>query len=132
MARSNLDDADRRLVEEPNFCHLVTYGKDGSAHVVIVWVDLDGERLVLNGAPTRSWGKRLAANGSANLTIQSRENPYEYLTVAVSLAERTPEGASEQLDRMAKKYLDEDEYPWEAEDRELFFFTPTRVHRYGG
>ena len=47
----------RELLEGKNFCGVVTIGKDGRPDVVVVWVDTDGEGVLLNSAEgiVREW-----------------------------------------------------------------------------
>jgi hypothetical protein len=40
------------------------------------------------------------------------DNPYEYLEVRGRVAERTHDGADEHIDKLARKYLGADEYPY--------------------
>jgi hypothetical protein len=48
-------------------------------------------------------------------------------------AKVTPEGADEQIDKLAKKYLGKDEYPWRTpeEQRLKVLIEPDRVDSYG-
>jgi hypothetical protein len=46
------------------------------------------------------------------LSIIDPDNPYRYLEVRGHVAERTLEGADRHIDAMAKKYIDQDKYPW--------------------
>jgi hypothetical protein len=46
------------------------------------------------------------------LALIDPENPYRYLEVRGTVVEITEEGASEHIDKMAKKYLGVDKYPY--------------------
>ena len=133
MPRSTLEPRDRELLEAPNFVHVSTLREDGSIHTIPIWVDTDGETVLLNTAEGRSWPKNLRRNGTVTLTVLNMENPYEYLTVTGSVAEDTHEGADAHIDKMAKKYLDKDSYPFrqDGEQRVIFRIRPERVHRHG-
>jgi hypothetical protein len=37
----------RRLVERPNYAHIATLMPDGAPHSVPVWIDLEGDNLVV-------------------------------------------------------------------------------------
>jgi hypothetical protein len=49
------------------------------------------------------------------------------------VSERTTSGADAHIDKMAKKYLDQDKYPWRkpSEVRVLFKITPEHVTSMG-
>jgi PPOX class probable F420-dependent enzyme len=38
----------RKLLEEPAFCQLATLMPDGSPHITQVWVETDGEHILIN------------------------------------------------------------------------------------
>jgi Pyridoxamine 5'-phosphate oxidase len=38
----------RKLLEEPAFCQLATLMPDGSPHITQVWVEADGEHILIN------------------------------------------------------------------------------------
>jgi hypothetical protein len=67
------------------------------------------------------------------MSVQNLDNPYEYVTIRGEVADVTPEGADDHIDAMAKKYLDQDEYPFRAPDekRLIVRVRPERVHHYG-
>ena len=81
MPRTALDERDRALLVAPNFCHVATLRPDGSPRVVPVWVDVDGDRVLLNGADSRRWTHEVMEQGRATLTVQNLEDPYEYVSI---------------------------------------------------
>jgi PPOX class probable F420-dependent enzyme len=99
------------LLRAKNFCHVATLRADGSVHGVPVWVDVQDGRPVLNTAEGRAWPANLARDPRVTLTVQNLENPYEYLAVRGTAAERTTDGADEHIDLLAKKYMGVDTYP---------------------
>jgi PPOX class probable F420-dependent enzyme len=125
----------RELLEEPNFAAVATVAEDGSPDVKVVWVDVDDDgRVVLNSAEGRKWPERLRRDGRVTVTVVNHESPYEYATIKGRLAEDTHDGADENIDRLAKKYLGKDEYPFRqpGEERVLFRIEPERVTHQGG
>lgn len=121
------------LLKEKNFAQVATLRADGSVHVAPVWVDVQDGRAVLNTAEGRVWPRNLERDPRVTLTIQNMDNPYEYVTIRGRVAERTTQGADEHIDRMAKKYLDQDSYPFRepGEQRVIFRIEPEHVHMYG-
>jgi hypothetical protein len=67
------------------------------------------------------------------MTVVNQENPYEYVEIRGRVAESTHEGADEQIDAMAKKYLDQDSYPFRqpGEVRLMITVEPEHVRLYG-
>jgi PPOX class probable F420-dependent enzyme len=130
----NLEGRARELLEAPNFCVVSTLRPDGSIHAAPVWVDVEDGMPVLNTAEGRSWPRNLERDPRVTLTVQNHDNPYEYVTIRGRVAERTYEGADEHIDRMAKKYLDKDTYPFRqpGERRVKIRVTPEHVFHNGG
>lgn len=108
---ATIDGRAEELLQAKNFCHVATLRADGSVHGVPVWVDVQDGRPVLNTAEGRAWPANLARDPRVTLTVQNLENPYEYLAVRGTAAERTTDGADEHIDLLAKKYMGVDTYP---------------------
>jgi PPOX class probable F420-dependent enzyme len=117
------------LLEDKNFAQVATTRKDGSPHVTPVWVDHDGDTVLLNTAEGRAWPANARRTGKVALNVLNQENPYEYVYIQGSVDEATSEGADEHIDKMAKKYMGVDEYPFrqEGETRLLVKIKPEKV-----
>ena len=117
------------LFEKKAFANLVTLMADGSPQVTPVWVDFDGARVIINSARGRQKDRNIKRSPSVALAISDPGNPYRYLEVRGRVVEITEAGASEHIDRMAKKYLGVDKYPGRApgEVRVLYRIEPLRV-----
>ncbi len=133
MANS-IDRRSRELLEDKNFGHVVTTGRNGSPNVSVVWVDVEGDEVLVNGAEGRVWPANLRRDPKVVLTVVNLDNPYEYTTIKGRAVEITPEGADEHIDKLAKKYLDKDEYPFrqEGEVRLKVRIQPEKVSLRGG
>ena len=117
------------LLEAKNFAQVATTRQDGSPHVTPVWVDHDGEHVVLNTAEGRAWPANARRSGKVAINVVNHDNPYEYVYVQGSVAEDTTDGADEHIDKLAKKYLDADEYPFrsESEERVIVRIEPQKI-----
>lgn len=123
----------RELLEAPNFCAVATLRADGTPHLTTVWVDVDGDAVVLNSARGRAWPTNLERDPRVTLMVQERENPYEYVAIEGRVAEMTEEGADAHIDKLAQKYLGVDEYPRRrpGERRVIVRIAPERVFHRG-
>lgn len=121
------------LFKKKAFAHLATLMPNGEPQVTPVWVDYDGERVVINTAEGRQKDKNLQRDGRVSLSITDPDNPYRYLEVRGRVSERTTSGADAHIDKMAKKYMDKDKYPFRqpGEVRVLFKVTPEHVSSMG-
>ena len=124
----------RELLEQPNFVAVATNREGGSPDVKVVWADVEDDHVVLNSAEGRKWPERLRKDPRVTVTVVNHENPYEYAVIRGRLAEDTHEGADENIDKLAKKYLDKDKYPFrqEGEQRVIFRIAPEHVAVHGG
>lgn len=130
----SIDGRSRELLEDKNFCHVVTMSGDGLPHVTVVWVNLEGDDILLNGAEGRAWPANLRRDPNVWLTIVNLKDPYEYVTIKGRAVEITTDGADEHIDALGKKYLDKDEYPFrkQGEVRLKIRIQPDEVRHRGG
>jgi PPOX class probable F420-dependent enzyme len=118
------------FTEGKNYAHVSIPRQDGTVQSVIVWTHADDEgNITLNSAEGRDWPANLRKAGTATVTLMADDNPYEYVSVTGRLAEDTHDGADEDIDFLAKKYIDADRYPFRqpGEQRILFKLRPERV-----
>src|SRR5438093_6886481 len=102
----------RELIRGKNFADVGTIREDGTPHITPVWVDAEDGMIRLNSAEGRVWPRLARRDPRVTITVQNHDNPYEYVTIRGHVEEATHEGADEHIDALAKKYLDEDRYPF--------------------
>jgi len=100
------------LFQKRAFGSLATLMPDGSPQVTPVWVDIEGDKLVLNSAKGRVKDKNMRRDPRVSIALIDPENPYRYLEVRGRVVQVTEQGADQHIDKMAKKYLDKDVYPF--------------------
>jgi PPOX class probable F420-dependent enzyme len=127
---NTLEGRSEEIIAGRNYAHLAIPRADGTVQTVIVWAHTDGGNVTLNRAEGRKWPDNLRRAGTATVTVMADSNPYEWVSVTGRLAEDTHEGADEQIDFLAKKYLDADSYPFRqpGEQRVKFVLRPERIH----
>jgi PPOX class probable F420-dependent enzyme len=115
------------LFQKKAFASLATVMPDGTPQVTPVWVDYDGGRVIVNSARGRRKDKNMKVGASVALAIMDPDNPYRHLQVRGRVSEVTEQGADAHIDRMAKKYLGQDKYPFRqpGEVRVIYRITPT-------
>ena len=129
---AKLDDKTRRFLEQPFVGTVTTLRPDGSPHSTIVWVDTDTDEVMFNTAAGRAKEKHLREDPRVSLLVVDPENTYKWVAVS-GTAELTTEGADDQIDKLAKKYLDADSYPWRKpeEQRLTVRIRPEHVDSHG-
>lgn len=102
----------RDLFEKKAFAHLATLMSDGRPQVSPVWCDFDGTHVRINSARGRVKDRNMRRDPRVTLALQDPDNPYRYLEVRGRVVEITEDGADAHIDRLAKKYLGVDQYPY--------------------
>ena len=103
--------------EGKNYAVVAIPTDDGSIQTVVVWAHADDQGKVrLNSAEGRAWPANLRKAGRATVTMMADGNSYEWVSIRGKLVEDTQEGADEEINMLAKKYIDEDVYPWKGPD----------------
>ena len=102
----------RDLFTKRAFGNLATLMPDGHPQVTPVWCDFDGTHVLVNSAKGRQKDRNMRRDARVAIALADPDNPYRYLEVRGRVMEITEQGASEHIDRMAKKYLGLDKYPY--------------------
>ena len=106
----------RFLAENPFVGVLTTLRRDGSPHSTVVWVDVEDGVVSFNTEEGRAKVRHLDDDPRASLLVLDPSDPYKWLAIS-GTTDVTTEGAREQIDRLAKKYIGEDRYPWASPDK---------------
>ena len=120
------------LDENPFVGSATTLRDDGSPHTTIVWVDTEDGKVSFNTARGRAKERHIARDPRVSLLVIDPSNPYKWVAVS-GTAELTDDGADAQIDKLAKKYLGADEYPFRnpKETRVKVVIDPERVDASG-
>ena len=102
----------RDLFSKRAFASLATIMPNGDPQVTPVWCDLEGELVVINSAKGRQKDRNLRRDPRVALAIIDPDNPYRYLEIRGMVVEITEQGADAHINKMAKKYLGVDKYPY--------------------
>jgi PPOX class probable F420-dependent enzyme len=102
------------LFQKKAFAQLATLMPDGSPQVSPVWVDYDGRRILINSAKGRVKDKNMRRDPRVGLDLLDPENPYRHLSIRGRVVDITEQGADAHIDKLAKKYLGQETYPYRA------------------
>ena len=130
---AKLGEKPRKFLEESPYVGVVTtLREDGSPHSTIVWVDVEGDKVSFNTALGRAKPKHLEHDPRASLVMVDPSDSFKWVAVSGPV-EVTEEGADAQIDKLAKKYLGKDEYPWRnpEETRLKVLIKPEKVDASG-
>jgi PPOX class probable F420-dependent enzyme len=121
------------LIEKKALGILGTIMPDGSPQVTPVWFDMSDGFFLVNSAKGRQKDYNMRQRPNVALTVIDPENPYRYMEVRGSVMEITERGAAEHIDKLAKKYLGLDKYPYaqEGEVRVIYKIKPEKIVPWG-
>jgi PPOX class probable F420-dependent enzyme len=116
------------LLKGANFGVIATTGEGGRLQTSVVWVDTDGENILVNTTTGRAKGRNLRANPRASITVWDRDDPHRYFEVEgpVSLDD---EGAVEHIHELSRRYDGRDFTS--PVDRVIARIRPERLRDYG-
>ena len=130
MAR--LTEAQGSFLQEPNYAVVAALREDGSAQQTVVWVDWDGEHVLLNVNTWRAKLQHMENDGRVSVLVLDRDDPYRWIGIEGMVVETTEEGAAEHIIKQAGVYLGRDSYDFKpGEQRILVRIAPERVEPYG-
>lgn len=93
------------LVDGKNFANLAFVTPKGNPHVSPIWIDREGDTLLINAAEFRAKARLLKIGQKVMLSIMEQSNPYNKILIRGHVCEITKDGAVEQNNRMSLKYL---------------------------
>ena len=105
-----------QLLLGKNFASFATLMRDGSPHVAPTWVDYDGDMVLINTAAGRIKEKNVNLDKRVALSVYDSSNPYNMVTIRGKVTEITEQDADAHIDRLAKRYLGLDSYPFRSPD----------------
>ena len=130
---SKLKEQQKKFLDENPFVGVVaTLRDDGSPHSTVVWVDVEDGKPSFNTALGRAKPKHLQHDPRASLLVVDPNDAYRWVAVNGPIR-LTEDGADAQIDKLAKKYIGKDKYPWHkpTETRVKVLIEPEKVDASG-
>ena len=120
----------RALIDAPNYAYLATVDADGAPQVSPVWIDRDGDTILVNTATGRVKDRNMRNDPRVALSIADLANPYKKSDIRGRVSDIVEgDEATAHIDKLAKKYTGADVYAGhnDKEDRVIFRIEPLRV-----
>lgn len=121
------------LFSKRAFANLATIMPSGSPQVTPVWCDYQDGCVLINTARGRQKDRNMQRDPHVAMAILDPDNPYRYVEIRGRVENASEDGADEHIDRMAKKYLGVDKYPYRdpSEKRVLYRIRPEHTSTMG-
>ena len=126
-----LTQGQREFLEQP-FYAAVTTVRERRRRTDGRRVDVDDETVLFNTASGRVKPRNLERDPRVSLIVIDPQDGYRWIAVD-GRVEMTTEGADASIDKLAKKYLGQDVYPWHKpeEQRIIVRIRPEHVQAHG-
>lgn len=118
------------LLEDKAYGHVVTFDAKGAPQLTMVWMDVEGDEVLFNTAEGRVKVRNLRRDPRIIVSVQDRTDPQAY-AVFYGTARLTEAGADAQIDKLAKRFLGVEKYPFRQAD-EKRLVVRISVDRIGG
>ena len=103
--------------------------RDGSPQASAVWCEAVGNDIVINCDEATIKVKNFRRDPRVAVSIIGQDKPYEAVFVRGRVTEIRPDPEGKHIDKLAKKYLGLDEYPFHrpGEERRVVVISPDSV-----
>ena len=107
-----ISDKTKALFDTKALGMLGIVSEDGTAQVTPVWITLDGDTPVFNTVIGSRKECHMRRDPRVTLTIVDPEDAFNYVELRGRVDFEEGQAASDTIDALAKKYIDQDVYPW--------------------
>ena len=114
-----LDNKTIQMASGPNYATLTTLFKNGVPQTHVMWVDTDGENILINTEIHRFKYKNILKDPRVTVTIWKHDNPFKFVEVRGEvIAEITGQEARDNIDNLSQKYW-EKPYPFPIQSERI-------------
>lgn len=99
----------RGWLDAGEFAVIATILPSGQPHQSVVWVERDGDEVLVSTVEGRRKHLNLERDPRVSLLVYPRDNPYSYVEIR-GTASMTQEGGRELIDRLCHRYTGADRY----------------------
>ena len=101
----------QKILADKAYGHVVTFNAQGKPELTMVWIDVEGDEVLFNTAEGRRKPGNIRRDPRVIVSVQDRNNPQAY-AVFHGKGRVTDAGADEHIDKLAKRFLGADKYPF--------------------
>ncbi|MEM2182247.1 MAG: PPOX class F420-dependent oxidoreductase [Halobacteria archaeon] len=102
----------RWLIDGRNIGILATLMPDGSPHLSPVYVDREGDIVLVNTVIGRVKHLNVKRDPRVSLVVVDHLNPLQYVEIRGRVSNLTVDGAEEHIDKLAKRYMGVEKHPF--------------------
>ena len=121
----------RDLFQKKAFGAFTTLMPDGSPQTTPVWIDYQGDEIWVNSALGRQKDKNVRRDPRVAIAVMDPDDPYRYVEVRGQVREITEHGTDAHIDKMARKYLGQDKYPYAQPGEKRVLYKIRIEHSHG-
>ena len=117
------------LLESNALAHIATIGPKGEPQTSPVWFDWDGTHILFGQTKGRQKLHNLQREPRVAVSIVDPANPYRYLEVRGKLVRIDEDPEDKFVNKMTKKYLNQDTYPYgqPGDERVVIVIEPEKI-----
>ena len=114
-----LDNKTIQMASGPNYAALTTLFKDGVPQTHVMWVDTDGENILINTEIHRFKYKNILKDPRVTVMIWKHDNPFKFVEIRGKvIGEITGQEARDNIDKLSQKYW-EKPYPFPVQTERI-------------
>ena len=107
-----LDNKTLLMAAGPNYAALTTLFKNGVPQTHVMWVDTDGENILINTEIHRVKYKNIKIDPRVTVMIWKHDNPFKFVEIRGEVIDEiTGKEARDNIDKLSNKYWDKP-YPF--------------------
>jgi PPOX class probable F420-dependent enzyme len=105
---TTIPDELRDLFDEPAVANVSYLNRKGQIVTFPMWVDLDGDRILVSSPVGSRKGKSLRERDQVAVSVVSTKNPWHWVSVSGRVIDIQPDHDLAFIDRMSHKYVGSD------------------------
>src|SRR5260370_586413 len=102
------------LLEGDALGHLATVRANGTPHVTPLWIDHDGDTVLVNVRVDRVKAANMRERPAVAISIVDPRNSYRYLALTEVVRPWTEDGWSHHMDKLNRRSMKVDPCPWSS------------------
>ena len=123
-----MDGKAQKLFEDKNLIFIATVMVDGSPQLSPVWADFEEGHIMVNTAEGRVKHKNVLRDPRVAVSVVSNNNPLDMTTIRGKVVEIIQDYEYKHADKLAKKYLGVEHYPFKRPDEKRIIFKINPEH----